>query len=307
MHQLSVSWLPCRVTNNKSRASSHFAWLGHAASHLAEALLSQHHSAKIFVLFGVVNVVALNKLVSYTDNLLDISDFGDYCPNGLQVEGRPEVQRLISGVTASRRLIEVAIARQADALLVHHGYFWRGEDLKITGIKRERLRRLLISNTSLLAYHLPLDAHPELGNNIQLARLLDLNVVGKLNPDTPPAIGLYGSLNEPTTADALKRRMCAVLDREPIHIAGGPTTIQTVAWCTGAAQNFIEQAALLKLDAYISGEVSEQTVHVAREAGIHYFAAGHHATERYGPKALGEHLADQFSLQHEFVDIDNPV
>jgi dinuclear metal center YbgI/SA1388 family protein len=253
------------------------------------------------------HVVTLNELVSYTDSLLNISAFKDYCPNGLQVEGRSEIEHLISGVTASRRLIEVATDRHADVILVHHGYFWRGEDLRITGIKRERLRRLLASDISLLAYHLPLDAHPELGNNVQLARLLGVNIVGSLNPDASPAIGLHGSFSEPTTVDALQRRLCAVLDREPMYIAGGPATIQTIGWCTGAAQDFIEQAAALKLDAYISGEISEQTVHVAREASIHYFAAGHHATERFGPKALGEHLARQFGLQYEFVDIDNPV
>lgn len=252
-------------------------------------------------------MVALNELVSYTNNLLNIGAFKDYCPNGLQVEGRPQVERLISGVTACRRLIDAAIDRRADVLLVHHGYFWRGESLEITGMKRQRLRQLLVNDISLLAYHLPLDAHPEVGNNAQLARLLGLNVAGGLNPDVRPAIGLYGKFSEPTSVDALQRRLCAVLDREPLYIAGGPATIQTVGWCTGAAQGFIEQAAALKLDAYISGEISEQTVHVAREAGIHYFAAGHHATERYGPKALGEHLAHEFGLQHEFVDIDNPV
>jgi dinuclear metal center YbgI/SA1388 family protein len=256
---------------------------------------------------GTWVVAALSELVSYTNQLLDINAFEDYCPNGLQVEGRPQVERLISGVTASRRLIDVAVDRRADALLVHHGYFWRGEQASISGMKRERLRRLLLNDVSLLAYHLPLDAHPEFGNNVQLARLLDLDVAGSLEPDGRHAIGLRGSFSEATTVDALQRRLCAVLDREPLYIAGGPSMIQTVGWCTGAAQSLIERAATLKLDAYISGEISEQTVHVAREAGIHYFAAGHHATERYGAKALGEHLAQRFGLQHEFVDVDNPV
>lgn len=228
------------------------------------------------------HVVVLNELVSYTNDLLNIGAFNDYCPNGLQVEGRWEVQRLISGVTASRRLIEAACDRKADALLVHHGYFWRGEEPAITGMKRERLRLLLAADLSLLAYHLPLDAHPELGNNAQLARLLNLKVAGALNPGGRLAVGLHGSLSEPASVDGLLRRLCAVLDREPLYIAGGPATIETVGWCTGAAQGMIEQAVALKLDAYISGEISEQTVHVAREAGIHYFAAGHHATERQG-------------------------
>jgi dinuclear metal center YbgI/SA1388 family protein len=256
---------------------------------------------------GTSIVIALSEIISYTNNLLNIGAFKDYCPNGLQVEGRPQVERLISGVTASRRLIEAATEWRAHALLVHHGYFWRGENPSIIGIKRERLKRLLANDISLMAYHLPLDAHPTLGNNAQLAHLLNLNIAGSLDQDLQPAIGLYGRFDEPATVDALQRRLCAVLDREPLHIAGGPATIQTVGWCTGAGQGFIEQAAALKLEAYISGEISEQTVHIAREAGIHYFAAGHHATERYGVKALGEYLARQFGLQHEFIDIDNPA
>ncbi len=252
-------------------------------------------------------MVELSKLVRYTNTLLDIGAFKDHAPNGLQVEGCLEVERLVSGVTASRRLIQIAIGRCADALLVHHGYFWRGEDACVTGIKRDRLKQLLSNDISLLAYHLPLDAHPELGNNVQLARLLGFSIQGGLDDEVRPGLGFYGSLSEPSTVDALERRLCAVLDREPLHIAGGPATIQTVGWCTGAAQDLIERAAARKLDAYISGEISERTVHVAREAGIHYFGAGHHATERYGPKALGEHLAQQFNLQHEFVDIGNPA
>ncbi|MBA2491741.1 MAG: Nif3-like dinuclear metal center hexameric protein [Gammaproteobacteria bacterium] len=252
-------------------------------------------------------MTTLKELVSYTDRLLDIEAFRDYCPNGLQVEGGGEVERLVSGVTASRRLIEAAIERGAQALLVHHGFFWRGENPCVTGIRRERLRRLLGADMSLLAYHLPLDAHPDLGNNAQLGRLLGLTIEGALDPHTLPTIGLLGRFNEPTSVDALRRRLCAVLDREPLHIAGGPANIETVGWCTGAGQGFIEQATVLGLDAYISGEISEQTVHIAREAGIHYFAAGHHATERCGPRALGDHLAQQFGLRHEFIDIDNPA
>jgi dinuclear metal center YbgI/SA1388 family protein len=253
-------------------------------------------------------VVALIELVNHTNRLLDIASFNDYCPNGLQVEGRPQIERLISGVTASRRLIDVAVDRRADALLVHHGYFWRGEQPSIVGMKRERLRRLLSNDISLIAYHLPLDAHAEYGNNVQLARLLGLIVEGSLDPDASRhSIGLRGRFSEPTTVDALQRRLCAVLDREPLHVGGGPPTIHSAGWCTGAAQDFIDHAAALKLDAYISGEISERTVHIAREMGIHYFAAGHHATERYGAKALGEHLAQQFSLHHEFVDVDNPA
>jgi dinuclear metal center YbgI/SA1388 family protein len=256
---------------------------------------------------GKLIMAPLSALVRYTDDLLNVTAFRDYCPNGLQIEGRQEVERIISGVTASRRLIEVACDRKADAVLVHHGFFWRGEQLTITGVKRERVRRLLANDISLLAYHLPLDAHHELGNNAQLANLLSFNIEGSLNPDDRAGIGLYGALSEPTSVDGMIRRLCTVLDREPLHIAGGPAAIRTVGWCTGAAQGMIERAVELALDAYISGEISEQTVHIAREAGIHYFAAGHHATERCGVKALGGHLAQRFGLQHQFIDIDNPV
>lgn len=249
-------------------------------------------------------MTSIHELARHADELLEIGRFSDYCPNGLQVEGGRPVRRLASGVTASRAFIEAAVARGADALLVHHGYFWKGEDARVTGMKRERLRLLLSHDVSLLAYHLPLDAHPELGNNAQLARRLDLRVEGPLRED---GIGLAGSLPETLGGEALAERLESALGRAPLWVAGGPARIRRVGWCTGAAQGYIEQAAALGLDAYISGEISEQTVHVAREAGIHYFAAGHHATERDGAHALGERLANVFGLQHEFIDIENPV
>jgi dinuclear metal center YbgI/SA1388 family protein len=249
-------------------------------------------------------VTSIHELARHADELLEIGRFSDYCPNGLQVEGGRPVRRLASGVTASRAFIEAAVAWGADALLVHHGYFWKGEDARVTGMKRERLRLLLSHDVSLLAYHLPLDAHPELGNNAQLARRLDLRVEGPLCED---GIGLAGSLPETLDGKALAVRLESALGRVPLWVAGGPARIRRVGWCTGAAQGYIEQAVALGLDAYISGEISEQTVHVAREAGIHYFAAGHHATERDGARALGEHLANVFGFQHEFMDIENPV
>jgi dinuclear metal center YbgI/SA1388 family protein len=252
-------------------------------------------------------MVTLKALVDYTDSLLSVEQFSDYCPNGLQVEGKPEVQRLVSGVTASLELIEAAIDAAADALLVHHGYFWKGEDACITGMKRQRLQRLLGTGTSLLAYHLPLDAHPELGNNSQLARVLGIERAGCFGNDGGMQLAQYGELSPPMNGQALVRHIHARLGRVPMHIPGRQGLIKTVGWCTGAAQSYIEAAVGQGLDAFISGEISEQTVHVVRECGIHYFAAGHHATERYGAPALGEHLAGHFNITHRFIDIANPV
>ncbi len=252
-------------------------------------------------------MVALLELVSYADRLLDSAAFSDYCPNGLQVEGRAQVRRLISGVSASRALIEAGIAAGADLLLVHHGYFWKGEDPCVTGMKRARLAALLGAQMSLMAYHLPLDAHPELGNNAQLARRLGLEVAGRFGRGPGPAVGCRGRLEPGLAPAVLAQRITEVLGRAPLHVPGRTDSIRTVAWCSGAAQGYIEEAAALGVDAYLTGEVSESTVHVARETGMHFFAAGHHATERYGVQALGAHLAGRFSLEHEFVDIDNPA
>jgi dinuclear metal center YbgI/SA1388 family protein len=253
-------------------------------------------------------MATLREVVDYTNTLLAVGHFQDYCPNGLQVEGRPEVGLLVSGVTASQALIEAAITAGADAVLVHHGYFWKGEDPCITGMKRLRLQRLLGAKTSLLAYHLPLDAHPELGNNAQLARVLGLETRGTFGGDDGGA-GLvhYGYPEPAMEAAALAAHISRALGRAPLHIPGGRDLIHSVGWCTGAAQSWIEAAAKRGLDAFISGEISEQTVHVARECGIHYFAAGHHATERFGVQALGDHLADRFAIAHRFIDIENPV
>jgi dinuclear metal center YbgI/SA1388 family protein len=251
--------------------------------------------------------VRLDELMAALTRELKPEQFKDYCPNGLQVQGRPEVDRLVTGVTACQALIDAAIEQQADAILVHHGYFWRGEDAALTGIKRKRIKTLMEHDISLIAYHLPLDAHPELGNNVQLAKVLGLSPDAALTRQNNHDMGLLAQLPVPVSGADFAALLTARLQREPLHIAGSDAPITRVAWCTGAAQGYIEQAVTAGADAYISGEISEPTVHSAREHGIHYFAAGHHATERYGVQALGELLAQRFGLQHQFIDIDNPV
>lgn len=250
-------------------------------------------------------MVEIAELAAYCDELLACAEFNDYCPNGLQLEGERPVRRLVTGVTASQALIDSALAWDADVLLVHHGWFWKGESPCLVGIKGRRVRSLVHGGTSLLAYHLPLDAHSELGNNRQLARVLDLADARA----TALGEGLLwqGRLQRPAAAEELVKVIGTALGRSPLHLAGHDRPIVSLAWCTGAAQGFIDQAASLGVDAYISGEISEQTTHQARELGLDYFAAGHHATERYGVQALGGHLAEHFRLEHRFIDVENPV
>ncbi len=239
---------------------------------------------------------------------LNVAAIKDYCPNGLQVEGKTEVKHLVTGVTASQALIDHTIEVGADALLVHHGYFWKGEDERVRGIKRMRLKALLSHDINLYAYHLPLDIAPELGNNAQLAALLGVRVEGPLEPDNALSVSMRGELDTPLSGAELGERLQQRLGRSVLHVGDqGPALIRRVGWCTGGGQGYIDLAADQGMDAFISGEVSEQTVHVARERGIHFFAAGHHATERYGIKALGEWLAREQGLQVSFVDIDNPA
>ncbi|MGB5450737.1 MAG: Nif3-like dinuclear metal center hexameric protein [Sedimenticolaceae bacterium] len=243
----------------------------------------------------------LQDIVAYCNLRLDVGSFDDYCPNGLQVEGRPEVGSIVSGVTASRALIDAAAQAGADLLLVHHGYFWRGEPAPLVGVKGRRVKALLAADISLLAYHLPLDAHPDLGNNRQLAIALGF--------DNATAVDglLWGvELSRAMPAADLVARVDSALGRKPLVI-GPQSPVRRIAWCTGAAQGMIGQAAAAGLDAFISGEVSEQTVHEARELEILYLSAGHHATERYGVQALGSELAERFGLNHRFIDISNPV
>jgi len=250
-------------------------------------------------------MVELRELVGYCDRRLDAGLFEDYCPNGLQVEACGPVGLLVTGVTASLALIEAAASAGAQALLVHHGYFWRGEAQPLVGMKGRRIGALYRHGLSLLAYHLPLDAHPELGNNRRLGEVLGI-------PDAaavPGSNGLLwrGRLAEPVGPTGWAETVAARLGRVPLHLPGGPARIQDVAWCTGAAQGQIDQAADLGCDAFLSGEVSEHTTHAASERGIHYYAAGHHATERFGVQALGEELARVLGIQHRFIELPNPV
>ncbi len=235
---------------------------------------------------------------------LDVERFADYCPNGLQVEGARPIRRLVSGVTASLALIDAAAEQGADALLVHHGWFWKGEDSRLVGLRGERVRRLMASGMSLFAYHLPLDAHPSLGNNAQLARVLGLEVAGTGGDRD---LVWHGRLNEPTDAAAFGRRLMRRLGQRPLAVGALERRIERVAWCTGAAQDYLEDAIALGADAFVSGEISERTTHVAREAGVVYFAAGHHATERYGVQALGEAIAEACGIEHRFIDVPNPA
>lgn len=247
------------------------------------------------------------KLANKLDQLLEIHQFKDYCPNGLQIEGAEEVKKIITGVTANQALIDFAIAENADAILVHHGFFWKGERQEIVGMKYKRIKALIENGINLYAYHLPLDVHPQWGNNAQLAQLLNITDRRPLEPWDKRSLGRVGKFAQPLTGELLAERIESVLARKPLHIEGGSKEIKTVAWCTGGGQDYITIAAEQGIDAFISGEISERTVHIATEMGIHYFAAGHHATERYGVQALGEWIATELDLDVQFKDIDNPV
>ena len=246
----------------------------------------------------------IKDITSYIDELLEIGSFKDYAPNGLQVQGKQNLKKIITGVSATQALIEAAIVQEADAVIVHHGWFWDKEDPRIIGMKHNRLKLLVEHDINLLPYHLPLDAHPELGNNAQLAKRLDIQIEDVMDQQ---GVGNYGRLPEYISLDQLGEKIEKSLKRKPTLVSAGEHAIRKVAWCTGAAQSWINKAATTGVDAFISGEISEHTVHVAREMGVHYITAGHHATERYGVKALGEHVAAKFALLHEFVDIDNPA
>ena len=243
-----------------------------------------------------------NELAAYLDGLLECGRFRDYCPNGLQVEGRAEVRRIVCGVTASQVLLDAALAIDADAVLVHHGWFWRGEDGRITGIRRARLKTLLENDINLLAYHLPLDAHAELGNNAQWGRLMGWRIEGRFAEQD---VGFLGGTEG--TAEEVADKLALKLGRLPLLVGDAARPVKRIAWCSGGAQGYFEQAIAAGADVYVSGEISEQTVHLANESGVPYIAAGHHASERYGVQAVGAHLAERFGIECRYVELDNPV
>ncbi|MCT8862331.1 Nif3-like dinuclear metal center hexameric protein [Shewanella xiamenensis] len=246
------------------------------------------------------------ELTQYLADFLRISAFKDYAPNGLQVEGKADIRTIVTGVTACQALIDEAIRLKADAILVHHGFFWKSEPEVIIGMKQRRIKALLAHDINLFGYHLPLDAHPMLGNNAVLGRKLGI-IDAEAVEDVAQGLVWRGKLDLPVSASEFAATLDEVLGRAPLHIGESSDEIQYLAWCTGGAQDYIDVAASLGVDAFISGEVSERTFHSAVEQGIHYYAAGHHATERFGIEALGRHLAREFNLVHHFVDIANPV
>jgi dinuclear metal center YbgI/SA1388 family protein len=235
---------------------------------------------------------------------LAAGQFKDYGPNGLQVEGKAVVVKLITGVTASLALINAAIEHKADAILVHHGLFWRGQDGRVTGWMKQRLSQLLAHDINLLAYHLPLDAHPALGNNAQWGQKMGLAADGRFGEQD---LGFIGPAPVGCTADSLGKLVHTALDRLPLVVQGDGRSIKRIAWCSGGAQSYFESAIAAGADAFLTGEISEPQAHLARETGVAYLACGHHASERYGVQALGQTLSEQFGLDHVFIDIDNPA
>ncbi|MBL4940792.1 MAG: Nif3-like dinuclear metal center hexameric protein [Colwellia sp.] len=247
-------------------------------------------------------------LEQFLNQLLKPEQIKDYAPNGLQIQGRDEITKIVTGVTASQALIDQAINEKADAIIVHHGYFWKNESYVIRGMKHKRIKALLDHDINLFAYHLPLDIHPTLGNNAQLANLLNIKVTGPLELGKPLSVAIQGELPATCSGTELAQLINFKLNRNCLHISPPSNKpINSIAWCTGGGQDYIELAAEQGIDAFISGEVSEKTTHIAKEMDIHFFAAGHHATERYGVKALGAHLANKHNVEVVFIDIDNPV
>ena len=251
--------------------------------------------------------ISRNELLKAFHDVLQPNNFKDYGPNGLQVEGRERISHIVSGVTASRALIDAAIEAKADAIFVHHGLFWRGQDGTVTGWMKQRLQCLLQHDINLIAYHLPLDAHPELGNNAQLAKLWGLNVVSRFGDQN---LGLLGQRNDGQafkSAQDLANAIAKVLGRTPTVVSEETKPLQKIAWCSGGAQSYFEDAIAAGADAFITGEISEPQAHLARETGVAFLACGHHATERYGAPAVAGHVAQMLGLTHQFIDIDNPA
>ncbi|WP_075433819.1 Nif3-like dinuclear metal center hexameric protein [Buchnera aphidicola] len=228
----------------------------------------------------------------------------DYMPNGLQVEGKSEIKNIITGVTASQKLLDIAINTHADAVIVHHGYFWKNQGRKILGMNKSRLQKLLTHNINLYAWHLPLDTHPELGNNAQLGKLLNISTQGIISPYI-----FMGYFKKKHTKKSLSQLIKEKLNRDPFHYGQtGTKYIRNIAWCTGKGQKLFPRVVNLNLDAYLTGEVSEDTVHIAEENNMHFFSLGHHATEKFGIQALGKWLfRKDKNLKIKFIDIENPI
>ena len=249
----------------------------------------------------------LQDIIQWCDQTLKSPEFKDYAPNGLQIEGKTEVHKILVAVTASQDAIDAAIRENADLLLVHHGYFWKGEAYPITGMRGKRIKSLIQHDISLLAYHLPLDSHPSLGNNVAIADLLKLERIEALDPSERHPIGNIGYLNQPMPVEEFKTFVSEKLKFDVTHLPADKNMIEKVGFCTGGAQDFIVKAAEQGCDAYISGEVSERTFYEAKELDVHYFACGHHATERYGVQRLGQAISEQFDIEYVYFELNNPI
>ena len=249
----------------------------------------------------------LSEIIQWCDRTLKAAEFKDYAPNGLQIEGKTEVNKILCAVTASQAAIDAAIEQNADLLLVHHGYFWKGEPYPITGMRGKRIKTLIQHDISLVGYHLPLDAHPTLGNNAAIAEILALENIEALDPSERNPIGNIGYLKQPMSPEAFKALLTEKLGFDTIHLPASTTQVQKIGFCTGGAQDYIEKAAEQACDAYISGEVSERTFYQAQELNVHYFACGHHATERYGVQRLAQAISEQFNIEYSYFELNNPI
>ena len=252
-------------------------------------------------------MATLADIIQWCDSTLKSHEFKDYAPNGLQIEGKTEVNKIVCAVTASQTAIDAAIAQGADLLLVHHGYFWKGEAYPITGMRGKRIKSLIQHDISLVGYHLPLDSHPTLGNNAAIADLLELQNIEALDPTERHPIGNIGYLKSAMSPEAFKAFVSERLGFDAIHLPSDKSTIQKVGFCTGGAQDYISKAALQNCDAYISGEVSERTFYEAAELGVHYYACGHHATEKYGVQRLAKAISEQFNIEYSYFELNNPI
>ena len=252
-------------------------------------------------------MATLADIIQWCDSTLKSHEFKDYAPNGLQIEGKTEVNKIVCAVTASQTAIDAAIAQGADLLLVHHGYFWKGEAYPITGMRGKRIKSLIQQDISLVGYHLPLDSHPTLGNNAAIADLLELQNIEALDPTERHPIGNIGYLKSAMSPEAFKAFVSERLGFDAIHLPSDKSTIQKVGFCTGGAQDYIAKAALQNCDAYISGEVSERTFYEAAELGVHYYACGHHATEKYGVQRLAKAISEQFNIEYSYFELNNPI